>query len=45
MGLCYSFNSQDLGIDPDIGEDASKVRNVKGCGKKKGLRYETVILA
>ncbi len=37
MGLCYTYNAGDLGIDPDLDEDAVKVRNVKGCGWKKGL--------
>ncbi len=37
MGLCYTFNNPNLGFDPDLTEDAIKVRNVKGCGRKKGL--------
>ena len=38
VGLCYTYNNFDLGMDPDVTDYQAKVRNVKGCGKKKGLR-------
>lgn len=38
VGLCYSYNNYDLGKDPEAGPEAIQVRNVAGCGKKKGLQ-------
>ena len=37
-GLCYTYNNLDLGLDPRVTETIAQVRNVKGCGKSKGLR-------
>ena len=38
VGLCYTYNNYDLGMDPDVDDEKANVRKVKGCGKKKGLR-------
>lgn len=37
-GLCYTYNNFNLGSDPTLGDEVVKVRNVKGCGKSKGLQ-------
>ncbi len=37
MGTCYTFNSADLGTDPERPVQSSRTRNVMGCGKNKGL--------
>ena len=39
-GLCYTFNNYDLGMDSSASSrpSAISVRNVRGCGKRKGLR-------
>ena len=37
-GLCYTYNNYNLGMDPMAREEAFYIRQVKGCGKGKGLQ-------